>query len=401
MTEQDPPRNSPVPVPLVPTPRLSGGDRLTILSRWLFRGDKPEEYHFHAGEVLIEEGESLTHRPALLVVEGEIEECIGSYDPDSGPAEHTVQVAGVGDLANLQAVIEPFHHEPAQCSLHASTDGYCYLIWKAHVQRLPEFAAALAASFPRSAESIERMRALAAEFEELSASSPRRESAEPMSVRSMLDEWADTELDELKRKLEETRDELERTKVTAWEAGEKHREAQQALDLERRARAALEQRALELMQQLAGQTTSTMPPDEDDRFPSAVRLLESAELEAMESEARRHREMAVNYEYRARMLHHTFELLASDNPAMVIRPTVMHLMMGEEPGLPSDLLLAEDIEASTEEPEVPKRVTLPLMSSEQSASPPSIPRPARLPTPAPPRPEMVPPSAAPRTHKSG
>jgi len=72
----------------VPTPRLSGGDRLTILSRWLFRGDKPEEYHFHAGEVLIEEGESLTHRPALLVVEGEIEECIGSYDPDSGPAEH-------------------------------------------------------------------------------------------------------------------------------------------------------------------------------------------------------------------------------------------------------------------------------------------------------------------------
>ena len=388
-----------MPVPLVPAPGMSGDDRLAVLSKWLFGSDKPEEYHFHTGEILIEEGESLAHRPALLVVEGEIEECVGSYDAETGVGTHTIQVAQRGDLSNLQAVIEPYHHEPAQCTLHANTDGFCYLVWKAHVQRSPEFAGVLAASYPRSAEAIERIRSLEAEFEEVSAKMAHERSDGPMSVRSMLDEWADTEIDELKRKLEEMRDELERTKLSLWESGEKHREAQRNLDLERRARAALEQRALELMQALAGQPTLA-PSEHDSRFPSAVRLLESAELEAMESEARRHREQAVNYEHRARMLHRAFEILSSDNPQMNIRPTVMHLIMGEEPGLPTDeVLSADDLEP---EPETtPKRVTLPLLSSDTPMPPPSIPRPARLPSNAAPKPDVPPPSAAPRTHKSG
>jgi len=400
MTEQESPRNTPVPVPLVPAPRMSGDDRLAILSKWLFGSDKPEEYHFHAGEILIEEGESLSHRPALLVVEGEIEECVGSYDPEAGVGTHTIQVAQRGDLSNLQAVVEPFHHEPSQCTLHANTDGFCYLVWKAHVTRLPEFAASLAASYPRSAEAIERIRSVEAEFEEISAKMMQERGDGPMSVRSMLDEWADTENDELKRKLEEMRDELERTKLSLWEAGEKHREAQRNLDLERRARAALEQRALELMQALAGQPTMAPSEGSDSRFPSAVRLLESAELEAMESEARRHREQAVSYENRARMLHRAFEILSTDNPQMNIRPTVMHLIMGEEPGLPKgEVLSADDLEPVTPEP---KRVTLPLMSSDSpSPPPPSIPRPARLPSNAAPKPDLPPPSAAPRTSKSG
>lgn len=398
MTEQDTPRNTPLPMPLVPTPRMSGDDRLAVLRKWLFGDDKPEEYHFHAGEILIEEGESLAHRPALLVVEGEIEECVGSYDPEAGVGTHTIQVAQRGDLSNLQAVVEPFQHEPSQCTLHANTDGFCYLVWKAHVTRLPEFAAVLAASYPRSAEAIERIRSVEAEFEEISAKMMQERGEGPMSVRSMLDEWADTEIDELKRKLEEMRDELERTKLSLWEAGEKHREAQRNFDLERRARAALEQRALELTQALAGQPTLA-PSEADAKFPSAVRLLESAELDAMESEARRHREQAVNYENRARMLHRAFEILSSDNPHMNIRPTVMHLIMGEEPGLPTDeVLSAEDLEPDSGEP---KRVTLPLMSSDTPAPPPSIPRPARLPSNAAPRPDAPPPSAAPRTHKSG
>ena len=330
MTDPSKPRPFPQSLPYGSAEGISATDRLDMLVRFLFGASVPEVHHFEAGDVLIAEGESMC-RPALLVIDGEIEECIGSYSQDTGPGEHTVHVARTGDLADVQAIVEPYCNEPAQCSVHAMTDGSCYPVWRAHVARRPELDAVLSVVHQGFAEAIERQRSLAVDCEELSVRLRELEgdknSSDKMSVSSVLDEWEQSDREELKRELERLQEELDRAQLTAWEAKERQQELQKALDLERRARAALEQRAVEMMRQLAGQPE----PEPDEKFPSAIRILESAELEEMEAEAKRHRDMAENYVHRARLLHRAFERLAADNPGLMIKPDVMQLMMGEEP----------------------------------------------------------------------
>jgi hypothetical protein len=365
---------------VAPADGLSPSERLSILVGFLFGAAVPSVHHFQAGDVLIAEGESL-RRPALLVIEGEVEECIGSYSQDAGPGEHTVHVARTGDLADVQAIVEPYCNEPAQCSVHAMTDGACYPLWRAQVARRPELDAVLSVLHEGFSEAIERQRALAVESEELAARLHQLggDGAHPqrMSVSEVLDEWEDTDREELKTKLEQLREDLERQRVSTWQAQERQQELQRALDLERRARAALEQRAVELMKQLAGQAN---PEDEsDEKFPSAIRILESTELEEMESEAKRHRDLAENYVNRARLLHKAFERIASDNPGIIIKPDVMQLMLGEEPT--EEDLAASDRPQSDPAAQSARRNTMPfeLGSDRPPQDPVQIPRSARVP----------------------
>jgi hypothetical protein len=343
---------------------MTPAERLETLLRWLFGDSVPERHYFHAGDVLIAEGEAL-RRPALLVAEGEIEECIGSYSQESGPGETTVHVARTGDLADVQAIVSAYNDEPSQCSVHAMTDGSCYPLWRATVSQRPELDAMLTMVFEVFSDTIERQRALNAECEELAnrlhgLEGDGSQGAVRMSATELLDDWDDVNQKELGRKLEAMQDDLDKAQLAAWEAKERQQEAQKALDLERRARSALEQRVIELMRQLANQGSA----EADEKFPSAIRILESAELEEMEGAARRHREMAENYVTRARMLHRAFELLAADNPAISIKPDVMQLMLGEEPGPRQSSEPAQAAEAATTNT---KRNTVPFDTAGSNA----------------------------------
>ncbi len=371
MSDPTTPRPTPVAPTSSPASDLEGPDRLAVLLAWIFPDRAPEKYGFHAGDLLIEEGESVEDRPALLIVEGEIEECVATYTAETGLGEHTVHVAQTGDIVNAQALVQPYDVEPSLCSLHANTDGWCYLIWRKHVDERPEVRAVLSVFFVKWAEAVERLRATSVESEELTARVKLLESGATgkMSASAVIDEWEAGKLTEAEQRLEQLQDELERTQVAVWEAKQRVEEAQRKLDLERRARGALEQRVLELMQRVADQPA----PASDQKFPSAIRILESAELEEMEAEARRHRELAADYETRARMLHRAFEVLAEDNPGLVVKPKVMQLMMGEEPEADE-----EELARAARNP----RATLPLISpgTTHAAVAPSIPQPAPLPT---------------------
>ncbi len=364
---------APITPALLPTSTVTevdGAQRLAVLLDWLFRGRTPEKYGFRGGDVLIEEGESVEDRPALLIVEGEIEECVGSYAPEAGQGSHTVHVAQAGDIVNMQAIVSPWDTEPALCSLHANTDGWCYLIWRKQVEERAELGAVLGMLFAKWAEAIERLRTVSLEADEAAARLRDVDRAgRDMSATAVIDAWEAGKVREAEQRLEALQDELERTQVAVWEARQKAEEAQRKLDLERRARGALEQRVLELMQRVADQPA----PGAGEKFPSAIRILESAELEEMESEARRYREMAADYETRARMLHRAFEMLAEDNPGLVIKPSVMQLMMGEEP---------EPGPEEADQARRSRRATLPLIApgtTHAQAAPP-IPGTARLPT---------------------
>ncbi|MBI5535147.1 MAG: hypothetical protein HY898_20640 [Deltaproteobacteria bacterium] len=381
MTTPVPPRTQPQASYAASAEGLTPAERLQIFARWMFGDAPPKPRSFHAGDVLIAEGEDEPRRPALLVISGELEECVGSYSQESGPGEHTVHVASTGDFADLQAIVAPYCEEPAQCSVHANTDGTCYPVWLAQVAHRPEVAAVVSLLHASFTEAVDRQRAMAVEYEELAAHVRELEGDEStagkgMSVRAVLDEWENSSREDLTRKIEEMQDEIDKAHVSAWEAKERAQEAQKWLDLERRARAALEQRVVEMMRQLAGQAN----PEVDEKFPNAIRILESAELEEMETSARQHREMAENYVARARMLHRAFERLANDNPDLVVKPDVMQLMLGEEPHAPETEESPQELVQG--DPQEPKRVTVPFENTDGESPPPApvqIPRSAPLP----------------------
>lgn len=105
------------------------------------------------------------------------------------------------------------------------------------------------------------------------------------------------------------------------------RSAKDALDFERRTRQALEMRSTELTKQLALRDKTIS----QSKFPAASYLLESRELQDLEVNSKRFHQAAEHFEDLARKLHRAFELLAEDNPNMLVSEDVMTLMTGEEP----------------------------------------------------------------------
>jgi hypothetical protein len=99
------------------------------------------------------------------------------------------------------------------------------------------------------------------------------------------------------------------------------------LALEERTRKALERRNAELTQQLASSESAVSSA----KFPSANFLLESHELGDLEKSAKHFRDAAAHFENLATMMQRAMELIAEDNPGMVISEDVMMLMTGQEP----------------------------------------------------------------------
>ncbi|MFZ6015405.1 MAG: hypothetical protein ACOYUZ_03565 [Patescibacteria group bacterium] len=100
------------------------------------------------------------------------------------------------------------------------------------------------------------------------------------------------------------------------------------LDLEMRARVALEARIKDLEAQVSNQQIASSV---SGRFPGAASLLASDELHELEKDAKRFREAAAHFENLAIKMHRAMELIAEDNPGLRISEDVMLLMVGEEP----------------------------------------------------------------------
>jgi len=122
------------------------------------------------------------------------------------------------------------------------------------------------------------------------------------------------------------RDKLRLTE-NAKESAAEIKKLKEKLDLEQRMRTALGHRNKELTQKLAAQSSAVS----QSKFPAANLLLESSGLNDLEMDARRFRKAASHFESLATMMQRAMELLAEDNPGMVISEDVMMLMTGEEP----------------------------------------------------------------------
>ncbi len=99
------------------------------------------------------------------------------------------------------------------------------------------------------------------------------------------------------------------------------------LKQERLVRNALEKKNIELLQQVASQSSAISSA----KFPSASHLLESTALEELEQDAKKFRAAADYFEDLANKMHRSMELIAEDNPGMFISEDVMMLMTGQEP----------------------------------------------------------------------
>jgi hypothetical protein len=372
----------------LPNVRLAGEAEQAALEpyRWLLGQRAVEMITFEEGEDLLREGSCSDDPRAWLVVEGEIEERMTVYLPGQGMVEQPFFLACSGDLVNVQALVSAYQKAPAIGSLHAVGDG-----WAACVRpdMLPSTGGIFAALFQKTVEAMERERqmlalygSVASLFQHASDSLP----FVPADPRQMMQRLvhaleergylsrsqrgvAHASADRV-RVLEEQnkalRDQLERTTKGLSTALGQCRALEQKYEFESRARTALEQRLSELMQKVVERPEDPL----SSRFPTAVAVLESKELEELERAARHHRRLAEQLDNRANRLHRAIELLEHDNPAMIIAEDVMMLMLGEEP--------------PPREPES-SRNTIPLRldpNAAPSAQPPSQPVPIQCPAPS-------------------
>jgi len=355
---------------------------------WLFGNESPEIITFETGDDLIREGERIEYPCAWLVIEGEIEERMTVYMPGQGMAEHPLFLACEGDLVNVQGLVPSYRDQPAFCSLHAVSDGWAA---KVSADKLPPTAGVFDTMFRKTVEAIERERQMVALYGSvvtLFQNSPDSLPFVPADAQQMMQRllraleergylsqsvhgsaYAASSADRVRVLEDENRtlkERLDRSTKGLSSALNQCRNLEQKCDFENRARAALEQRLSDLMQQVVEK------PEENPlstRFPSAVTVLESKELEELERAAKQHRKLADQFENRANMLHRAIELLEHDNPGMVIAEDVMMLMLGEEP-------------PDRDNPP-PTRHTMPMLL-DPSKPPATVPRPGEAPESSPP-----------------
>jgi hypothetical protein len=397
----------------------------------LFGEPKPERINFRSGTVLIREGQSLNQQPALLIIEGKLEERKSVYEPGHGQKEQVLFIASAGDIVNIQGSLPEVVGQPSYSTLVATEDGYGLVIRAENISNLDslgvvlhsllrknnkqwesflhpsnlhlDFATLLAKLqqtipdlpgnpveiltrfYKVTRERDEQRKRIAgqgaredrlnevnrdlnekiAELEhELKATRTQLSNLPEVggrvisqgdnqiieSLRTTLAE-RDARIAELEKnytasmhqhrqsgdlgmrltELENAnaalrRDKLKLSNKEREEAAEL-KALKDKLTFEARARAALELRNQELMQQLADQSSAASQA----KFPSASILLESSELNDLEMDARRFRNAATHFEGLATMMQRAMELLAEDNPGMLVSKDVMMLMTGEEP----------------------------------------------------------------------
>ena len=359
----------------------------------IFGNPTPSKFEFKAGETLIREGQSLSEQPALLVMQGKLEERKTLVLEGYGITEQVLSILSEGDIANTQGIVPELSDQTAFCALHAIEDGYGFIITPHHIKHLESLGILLNSLLRQNAkqweafsktstaysvfalllhnlkrdfpkipvhpnEFLRQFQKVSSERNELRLIEARhRLNAEKQATanREISDRVAELEhellatqqqlshaqktraeqqpsqLSQKIMELENANAALRRDKLKLSEnlkiTEEELKSQNSKLALEERTRKALEQRNADLTKQLAAQNSAASSA----RFPSANILLESTELSDLESGAKRFRDAAAHFESLAIMMQRAMELIAEDNPGMVISKDVMMLMTGEEP----------------------------------------------------------------------
>ncbi len=333
----------------VPTHARATLQAATAPLKWLFGDTEPEIVTFETGDDIIREGSALEDPFGLLVVDGELEERMMVYVPGQGLIEQPLFLACSGDLVNIQALIPTYREQPALCSLHAVSDGWAAKVFP---EKLPPSAGLLDTMFLKTAEALERERQMVGLYGSVVTLFQNAPDAIPFvpadpqqlmqrllraleergylsqSSRSTLSVSSADRVRVLEDQNRRLKEKLDRTTKRLSAAISQCRSLEQKCEFEGRARAALEQRMSEMMQQMVERSGN----DElFERFPNTVTVLESTEIEALERAARQQQKRADQFKRRAIKLHRAIELIERDNPAMSIAEDVMLLMLGEDP----------------------------------------------------------------------
>lgn len=102
-------------------------------------------FELKAGQVLTREGDSLAGQPALLVIDGSIEERITYFvhGNEGGQVTYTVKRVLEGQFARIQSLVPGYNEEPSICSIHVIEDGKALMIYQDSLRTLSQEAGPL------------------------------------------------------------------------------------------------------------------------------------------------------------------------------------------------------------------------------------------------------------------
>jgi hypothetical protein len=345
----------------------------------LFGEPKPERLDFKAGSTIINEGQPVHGKPAILVIQGRLQQSKSLVVEGHGVTEQVLSIIREGEVGNIQAIIPEHSSQPSFCTLRALEDGFGYVIYPENISNLNSlgiivysllrqnsvqwevFAGTsnaystfallltnLKKDFPRLPTSpIEFLRLFqkaARERNELRKQATQRDEREKRQAETNRE--LNDRIAELEHELEATRKQL--TGAQNSQARQQPSElSQQVIQLhtantamqrdlnqEARARKALELRIAELTKQLATQSSAASHA----RFPSANLLLESSQLAELEAEAKWHEDEKIKFHTAA----NHFELMLSYmqlgveelgriNPGLTMNERAMMFFTGQHP----------------------------------------------------------------------
>ncbi|MBD3281969.1 hypothetical protein GF391_04460 [Candidatus Uhrbacteria bacterium] len=337
----------------------------------LFGEPKPEKIIFQAGTVLIKEGSIRKDRAAILVIEGALEERKTLVVENHGISEQVLAILREGDVANIPGIISELSGQPAHTSLHVKESGYGYILRPENIKHLDSLGILLSSAlrqtgkqaevfaniskgystfklllqnlkkdFPKIPEDpVEFLRLyqkVSRQLKELRRQSAKRSERE--AELNKLNSELNDRIVALEQELSAARSQLTRSRrskaaeqpsvlsTRVIELENANNALRRDLHQEQRTRKALEQKNAELIEEIAKQSSAVSSA----KFPSAAHLLESSGLEELEQDARRFRAAADHFEDLATKMHRALDLLARDNPGMVISNDVNRLMLGED-----------------------------------------------------------------------
>lgn len=299
----------------------------------LFGSPKPERVDFHAGDILIQEGQRLENQPALLVMQGKLEERKTMVVEGHGMCEQVFAIIREGDITNEIGILDTEDEKVSAKSIHAVETGYGYALYPEHIKNLDSLGILLQSLLRKSSKQWEAFFQTSNGFsqfylllQDLKPKFPKLPQLPADFLRLL--QKAVTERDSLARNAKHHESQMLAISMRLTELENANTALKRDLNLERKLRKALEKKNSELLQQIANSSSSGVS---SAKFPSAAHLLESDELSELETNAKRFREAASHFEELANKMHRALELLAEDNPGMIVSEDVMQLMVGEEP----------------------------------------------------------------------
>jgi len=324
---------------------------------------------FQEGDVLAQEGATLAEdAPALLIVEGAVEEQMTYFVPGQGYVVQTVHLAQEGQFANVQTLVPAYKNQPAFCSIVASRDGYALMIYPSGLRQLENLGLLLHGEFRKYLKMLENLRqqnmlfgGLATKLEELRRRNPLM-PGDPMQfvmatnnafkrieqlegelresrtrAKSEQDQNLQDELYETKFILDATNQQLVRSHKHVDELNVRNRASVDELNALRRDNGSLQEQVTLLRQEVISLTRSIcdreldLAGDFSKRFPHTLKVLETVAFRELTEQSEIARQATSSAEYRLNLMHRGLETLCQDHPELTVSKPVMHMFMGEEP----------------------------------------------------------------------